>query len=392
MNIVYPINETLMLRKARDARIMRMAASWATQGHKVYLIVGKNGASRKEILEYYGVEDLSNLEIIQVPILRKNNILGVSWNGVLYFCLLIKLIKLSRQARIDVLYLSVFKLASFLLSWKRWIRADRFVYEVHELGIYPEARFPNRSQITLDRLERKVLPKMDGVITTTKVLKDVLKQRFSHLPVAAIPLGTAATGSRLPPYSFTRKDSYNICYIGQLYDAQGVDLLIRASAQISEAHLHIIGGQEEEIARLKLLAKELDILERITFYGFVPPGRVQDCIQQMDVFVVPSRDTVRMNYVAHIKIYEYMSYGRPIVATSLRSSLEELRDGENAILVNPDDPQALANGVRRLIDNPELARKITAKASEMAPSCYWGKRAKRIEQFILELPLNHQRN
>src|SRR5581483_4034186 len=386
MTIVYPINETLMLQKASDARIMRMSAHFAAQGHKVYLIVGRAQASRKEILEYYGLDDLPNLQILQVPILRKNNRLGVSWNGVLYLFALIELIRLSRREKIDVLYLSVFKLASFLLAWRRWFRVGRVVYELHELGIYPETAAPGRSQIRLDRIERKILPKMDGVITTTRTLQAVLKERFPGLPVSAIPLGTKASRSASPPYRFIGKSVYHVCYIGQLYPAQGVDLLLEACAGIAQARLHIIGGKEKEVSELRSLAKRWGMEERVVFHGFTPPGEVQKLISGMDIFTLPARNTVRMNYVAHIKIYEYMSYGRPIVATLLDSTREELRDGENAILVKPDDPSALADGIKRLIEDPPLAQKILERALQEAPLYHWENRIVRIQEFIARLP------
>ncbi|HLG23149.1 MAG TPA: glycosyltransferase family 4 protein, partial [Candidatus Manganitrophaceae bacterium] len=386
VTILYPVNESLMLRKARDARIVRMAASLAARGHQVVLLVGKSGASRKEIVAYYGIEDLPNLEIVQLPILRKNARWKLSWNGVFYLFALIELIKRSRRGPVDVVYLSVPKLAAFILSWKRWIRAERFVYELHELGIYPENERPTKGEKKVDRLEKRILPRMDAVIVTTEAIRRALKRRFPRTPVETVPLGTTADGAKLPPYFFGPKALYNVCYIGQLYPAQGVDLLVRACARIEQVRLHVIGGQSEEIARLRSLAEESGGGEKTFFHGFVLPHQVHRLIPQMDIFALPSRDTIRMNYVAHIKIYEYLSYGRPIVATRLRSTEEELRDGVNAVLVKPDDPAALAEGIRKLIARPDVARRIAAKGLEAAPSYYWEARAKRIERFILGLP------
>jgi len=363
-----------------------MASALASSGHKVFLLVGKSGAPRKEILAYYGLEDLASLQIIQLPILRKSKFFGLSWNGVFYFFLLLRLIHLSRREEIHLLYLSVPKLASFLLPWRRWLRSGRIVYELHELGIYPETTDPDRLQTKVDLLERQVLPQMDGVITTTEALKDVLEKRYPRLPIAAIPLGTMAEAPGFHPSPFVPKDSYRLCYIGQLYEAQGVDLLVRAVSQVPFVHLHLIGGEEKQIGALKHLATELDILGRITFHGFVSPGQVKKLASEMDIFVLPARGTLRMNHVAHIKIYEYMSYGRPIIATALRSTGEELQDGENAILVRPDDSQALAEGILRLVKDPSLGQKVADKALQMASSYTWEERIRKIEKFIRALP------
>src|SRR3569832_2666770 len=151
MTIVYPVNERLMLRKARDSRIMRLSAALAARGHKVILLVGRSGASRKEILDYYGIEELARLEIVQLPILRKRGFFGFSWNGIFHLFVLIKLIAICRREPVQVVYLSVMKLAAFLLRWRRWIPADHFVYELHALGIYPEIAGPDNRALQTDR-------------------------------------------------------------------------------------------------------------------------------------------------------------------------------------------------------------------------------------------------
>jgi glycosyltransferase involved in cell wall biosynthesis len=386
MNIVYPVSEPLRLQKARDARIMRMAAAFALNGHSVCLIVAKSAGTRRELLDYYGAPDLPTLNIVQLPFLRRNARVGVSWNIVFHVCALAKVWQMERRVPIDVLYLSVLKVASFFLRWRKCLRVKRYVYELHELGVYPETRVPDAEHRRVDRLERRVLPAVNGVVVPTVALAQVLQTRYPTIPVTVIPLGTANDGLKLPPYQFDQKAVYHACYIGQAYAAQGVDVLVRACAHVENVHLHIIGGQPHELEALRQLAADLGVANRATFHGFVSPNSVWRLIPNMDLFVLPARDTVRMNYVAHIKIYEYLSYGRPIVATTLRSTCEELRDGYNAVLVAPDDPEALAQGIRRVIDHPAFAREIAARALEMTPMYTWENRTRRIEEFIGKLP------
>lgn len=384
MTIIYPVSEPLKLRKASDARIMRMAASFARRGHKIHLLIAGRDGTRKEILDYYGIEDLSNLEITQIYSLRKNNSFGLSWNFVFYLFSLIKIRQLCMEERGDIIYLSILKLASFLNRWRRLIPAGRFIYELHDLGIYPEMTQPTHKNRKIDRLESEVLPHMDGIIVPTNMLAKVVKHRFPSLPVAAIPLGTTADGFKLNPYRFIIKDSYNLCYIGQLYPAQGVDILIRACASVESIHLHIIGGKEKEITELKSLVKEVG-LENITFHGFVPPSQIWTLVSKMDILALPARFTVKMNYKAHIKIYEYLTYGRPIIATAMESTMEELRDGENAVLVKPDDVNSFADGIKRIINSPDLAQKIATGALEAAPIYLWDNRIVKIEEFLGKL-------
>jgi glycosyltransferase involved in cell wall biosynthesis len=53
-----------------------------------------------------------------------------------------------------------------------------------------------------------------------------------------------------------------------------------------------------------------------------------------------------------------MAHARPVVATSVGGTPEVVVDGETGLLVPPRDPDALAKAVRRLVDDPELARRM----------------------------------
>src|SRR3990172_13361632 len=295
MTIIYPVSEPLKLQKASDARIMRMAASFARRGHKINLLIARRNGTRKEILDYYGIEDLSNLEITQVYSLRKNNSFGLSWNFVFYLFSLIKIRQLCMQERIDIIYLSILKLASFLNRWRRLIPAGRFIYELHDLGIYPEMTHPTFKDRRIDRLESEVLPHMDGIIVPTNMLAKVVRHRFPSLQCASIPLGTTPDGFKLNPYQFIKKDSYNLCYIGQLYPAQGVDILVRACASVEPIHLHIIGGKEKDITELQSLVREIG-LDKITFHGFVPPSQIWTLVTKIHIMALPARYTIKKNY------------------------------------------------------------------------------------------------
>ncbi len=234
-------------------------------------------------------------------------------------------------------------------------------------------------------LEKRVLTAMNGVFTTTEALRRVLTERFPGLFSANIPLGMNSVSSN-GPRDIPSGGKLKVCYIGQLYEAQGVDIFIKAMASAPFAEAHVLGGTPEEIEKLKGLAREQGVGDRTFFYGFVEPAGIPRMIESMDVFVVPSRDTARMNYVAHIKIYEFMAARRPIVASDLQSIREILTDEGNALLVRPDDPCALAAGIRRIRETPGLARHLAEKAYGEASAYTWERRAERVTEFVRSIP------
>ncbi len=385
MTILYPVNEPLMLKRARDARIIRMAHALSVKGHKVYLVVGKTAKTLSEILDYYDVSLSENLAIIQVPILKGQGRIRITINAIFLWSAFRKAARIARVEPIQVFYFSVLEVADYFLKRKDFFPGAKWIYEMHELARYPENFNPSPRGIKEEALEKRVLTGLDGIFTTTEALRRVVADRFPRLLSATIPLGMNSVSSNAPLNSPTG-EKFKVCYIGQLYDAQGVDVLIKAMTSVPFAEAHILGGTSEQIGKLKGLAQEQGVSDRIVFYGFVEPAGIPRIIESMDVFVVPSKDTIRMNYVAHIKIYEFMAARRPIVASDLLSIREILTDEGNALLVRPADPSALASGIRRIREVPGLARRLAEKAYGEVSAYSWGKRAERLTEFIRSVP------
>src|SRR5690606_28470778 len=98
---------------------------------------------------------------------------------------------------------------------------------------------------------------------------------------------------------------------------------------------------------------------------------------------LPNRRThISDRYTSPLKLFEYMAAGRPIVASDLHALREVLRHDENALLVAPDSPAALAEALRRLIDGRELSRRLAQRARQDAAEYGWDTRALRLEGVL----------
>jgi glycosyltransferase involved in cell wall biosynthesis len=384
MTIVYPVNEGMALRKARDARILRNARALSAGGHRVHLLIGRTAAGEEGIWDYYGVSPSGNLSILQLPVLKGQGRIRITVNEVFLWAAFLAACKIQRVEPIRVFYFSVLEVAGFFLKRRKSFADATFVYELHELARYPENSDPSPRQLKQDAFEREVLSGMDGVFTTTETIRKVVAQRYPRIPSETIPLGTTPTGKN-PWGNWGAGGRFKVGYLGQLYDAQGVDVFIQALAFVPPVEAHIIGGTAGEISALKRMAVDQGVDGRVVFHGFVNPGKTAEISRGMDIFVVPAKNTVRMNYVAHLKIYEYMGLSRPIVATRLRSIEEEVEDGRTGILVPPDDPRGLAEGIQKLVQNPGMAEEIADRAFHHSARYHWERRAERITAFIHSL-------
>ena len=121
----------------------------------------------------------------------------------------------------------------------------------------------------------------------------------------------------------------------------------------------------------------------VTFLGFHPYRELADNQSAADVLVLPNsgKTDISAKYTSPLKLFTYMASGKPIIASDL-PSLREVLSERNAFLVKPDDPDALAAGIRYALEHPDEAAKRAAQALEDVKRYTWESRAKHILEFI----------
>jgi len=147
--------------------------------------------------------------------------------------------------------------------------------------------------------------------------------------------------------------------VGHLRRSKGVDVLLRAAAIIQKrlpAAKGFVVGQGEHEPELVALKGRLGITS-LEFLGVRRDAR--QLIRQLDVFVVPSRQEG-----LPLALLEAMALERPIVATTAGGVPDALTDGQNALLVPPEAPEALADGILRLLSDRRLADELGRRAAQ----------------------------
>jgi glycosyltransferase involved in cell wall biosynthesis len=149
-----------------------------------------------------------------------------------------------------------------------------------------------------------------------------------------------------------------VAFAGRLVPEKGVDVLLRALARLPDVHAMIIGAGPEEHA-LRLLAEELGIQERVALLGWRDDA--VRLVATSAVFVLPSRTEA-----SPVAVLEAMAASIPVVATDVGSVSELVIDGETGLLVQPDDADALAAAIRRLLDDEQLRRRLGRRGRQLA--------------------------
>lgn len=159
-----------------------------------------------------------------------------------------------------------------------------------------------------------------------------------------------------------RKVILTVC---RLVERKGVDLSIRALERVlkncPEAHLLIVGDGEERV-RLAQLASETGVRSRVTFAGSVPHSDLPRYYNSADLFVLPARSRPPDLEGFGIVFLEAGASGLPVVGSRTGGIPSAVIDGETGILIPEEAPDALAESILRLFDNPGLARTLGERA------------------------------
>jgi phosphatidylinositol alpha-1,6-mannosyltransferase len=159
-----------------------------------------------------------------------------------------------------------------------------------------------------------------------------------------------------------------ILTVARLDQRKGHDVVLRALRRLPDDVVYLIGGKGREEDRLRRLADECSVEDRVRFLGYVPNEDLPTLYNLCDVFVMPNRVTAGTALAGDIEGFgitfiEAGSCGKPVVGGKFGGSVEAVLAGETGLLV--DDPSSdveVAEAVRRLLDDGELRKKLGRNA------------------------------
>ena len=145
----------------------------------------------------------------------------------------------------------------------------------------------------------------------------------------------------------TPNKELTLMFHGRLSPEKGIDTLLQAYAMaaLPNARLIIAGsGNDEYVKELHNMAEKAGIAQQISWLGHVTD--IHPLIEKADIGVCPSR----VREAGSLSVLEYMSHGKPVVASDNGSQPEYITNGKSGLLVAPDDIEALAAAMKALAD------------------------------------------
>lgn len=270
-------------------------------------------------------------------------------------------------------------------------RRLKVIINVHDVTsrILEHTRLKRYERFVLRGLIRLFYPRADVIVAVAEGVKRDLVENFAisaqkitviYNPIDVQGIGTRAAELVSHPW-LNNKDAPLVAAVGRLVKLKGFELLIRAFARLSQklnARLIII-GEGEERQKLEQLIDSLGLGKRVELLGVQEnPWKY---MARADLFVLSSLTEGWPNVIG-----EAMALGLPIVATDCSPGVREfLEDGRCGLLVPPGDPDALAEGISRLLEDASLCAELGQRGRERAAEFDLPKVVQVYEDLLLRL-------
>src|ERR671936_677694 len=268
--------------------------------------------------------------------LRRTFQLGAAW----------RLARLLRRRRADLLHTHTLAAGNALSRLAGRAAPVPVVSHLHiENHFRPATR---RLLAGLDNATARLAARLVAVSENTKRAYE--RQGYPRRRIEVVYNGVDVPASG----AYRRNEPARIGEIARFCDVKGQRELLHAVARLPDARLVLAGRDLEQGGafqdELERESERLGIRERVEvgFHEDVPA-----LLETLDVVALPS-----WTEGLPLVLLEAMARGRPVVATPVGGTPERVTDGETGLLVPPRDPEALAEALRRVLDDPDLARRL----------------------------------
>jgi glycosyltransferase involved in cell wall biosynthesis len=198
----------------------------------------------------------------------------------------------------------------------------------------------------------------DRVIAPSPAIADAfVRNGVPEQKVAVVPHGIPLPGYQPLSPDFGDRP-LRFIYLGRINHVKGVHVMLRAFKDLQpETYvLHIVGNAvtKSEKRYLKGLQRDFSSVSAV-WHGGIPHVEIPDFIASCDVMVHPA---ICLE-VYGLTIAESLAVGRPVIATRCGGAEVQIRDGENGVLIPPNDPGALSDALLRFIEDHSLILKMS---------------------------------
>jgi phosphatidylinositol alpha-mannosyltransferase len=225
---------------------------------------------------------------------------------------------------------------------------------------------------TVAPLFERLIGKLDARICVSEAAQELVSHYFPG-DYVVIPNGIDMRrfGPQVAPIEKYMDGRPNILFVGRLEKRKGFRFLMRAYPYVveafPEARLLIVGAYDRDDKDPFVRYARMHNLHGAKFIGRVSSEELARYYRTCHIFCAPSTGYESFGIV----LLEAMAAGKPIVATNIPGYRSVMTDGQEGLMVEPENEHALAEGIIRLLRDPELGWAMGERGQQTAAQYDW---------------------
>ncbi|MDW7709329.1 MAG: glycosyltransferase family 4 protein [Deferrisomatales bacterium] len=226
---------------------------------------------------------------------------------------------------------------------------------VHDRRLLSETGLPAR---LLRFWERRACGAPDALVIDTATHANHLAStcRLPREKIFPVWVGPTFPPARDPVVAATARNDLRVVFVGTYIPLHGIEVILDAARRlrgVAEVRFALVVGSGQLGKRLEARCREWD-LGNVRLREWVDAGELRDLYRNHDIGLGIFGDTEKASRVIPIKVFDLCAAGLPVITSDTPAIREAFRQGENACLVPPADPEALARAILKLRDQPQL--------------------------------------
>lgn len=244
------------------------------------------------------------------------------------------------------------------------------------------------------RYDQAAVREIDRIVVLSERVKSQMKEHYGVAPVVVqagvdISRFSHGDGRKIRGRYLARDSSFLLLTVCVLMPRRRIEDVIRAMRILTREGLDVtylvVGRAYQSPAYVQFVQTEVstsNLGHRVKFAGEVSEGELVDCYHASDAFIWPADENQSWGLAG----MEAMAAGKPVIVSKANGLAEVLEDGKTALLVTPRSPEAIADAVKKLMEDSALANSVASQGQRLVREEYsWRKNAEAMVNLFYEV-------